>query len=293
MSGFEVYENSFKLILGDDPQLVHHATGFEWTEGPAYFVDGDYLLFSDIPNNKIIKWSDFDGVSVFRESSDFSNGNFVDSKGRLITCQHGTRNITRTENNGTITNIIDNYQGKKLNSPNDLVENSKGDIFFTDPPYGILSDDEGYKAESELKENYVFRFRTDRNILEILSDEFDKPNGLCFSPDEKYLYVTDSGEPGDIKRLELNDDYQVVSSKIFAVIRPGVPDGLRIDSNGNIFTSAWDGIQVLNPLGDLIGKILVPEDRTANCCWGGKLKNRLYITADKSIYSIILNTVGL
>ena len=292
ISGFEIYNDTFKNILGSNAKLIKHASGFEWTEGPAYFQNGDYLIFSDIPNNRMIKWSDADGVSVFRESADFSNGNFVDSKGRLITCQHGTRNITRTEIDGTITNITDNYKGKKLNSPNDLVENSKGDIFFTDPPYGILSDHEGYKSESELGKNYVFRFRTDKNVLEILSDEFDKPNGLCFSPDEKYLYVADSGDPGDIKCLELNDDYQVISSRIFAVIRPGVPDGLRVDINGNIFTSAWDGIQVLNPSGDLIGKILVPEDRTANCCWGGRSKNRLYITADKSIYSIILNTIN-
>jgi len=293
ISGFEIYHDSFKSILPNDAQLIKHVTGFEWTEGPAYFDNGDYLIFSDIPNNRMIKWSDSDGMSVFREPANFTNGKFVDSNGRLISCQHGTRNITRTEIDGTITSFRGNYRGEKLNSPNDLVENSMGDIFFTDPPYGILSNHEGYKSESELGENYVFRLRTDKNSLEIFSDDFDKPNGLCFSPDENFLYVTDSGDPGNIKCLELNDAYEVKSSKVFAVIRPGVPDGLRVDINGNIFTSAWDGIQVLNTSGDLIGKILVPEDRTANCCFGGKLKNRLYITSDKSIYSIILNTTGV
>ena len=146
-----------------------------------------------------------------------------------------------------------------------------------------------FKEQMEIIKNLNYKFYNPKFFI----DEFDKPNGLCFSPDEKYLYVADSGDPGDIKCLELNDDYQVISSRIFAVIRPGVPDGLRVDINGNIFTSAWDGIQVLNPSGDLIGKILVPEDRTANCCWGGRSKNRLYITADKSIYSIILNTIGI
>ena len=291
--GFEIYDNSFESMLPKNPKLVQCVTGMGWAEGPVYFDKGDYVLCSDIPNNRIIKWSKSKGMSIFRYPSEYSNGNFKDIEGRLVSCQHGTRNITRTEKDGTITNLIDNYKGQKLNSPNDLVVDSLGNIFFTDPPYGIISDRFGHKAESELGKNYVFQYDIKTKQLNIIADDFDKPNGLCFSPDERFLYVADSGEPGHIRRLELTDTKQIKSSSVFAIIRPGIPDGFRVDKNGNIFTSAWDGIQVYNPHGNLIGKILVPEDRTANCCFGGKSKNILFIAADRSLYSILLNTTGV
>ena len=291
--GFEIYDERFSAMLVDGVSLEKHFDGMEWAEGPVYVPQGDYALVSDIPNNRIMKWSDSEGVSIFRKPSGYTNGHFIDLEGRLVSCEHGGRRISRTEEDGTVTNLVDNYKGKKLNSPNDLVVKSDGSIWFTDPPYGILSDREGHKGDSELGANYVFQFQPSSGEIEIACSDMDRPNGLAFSPDEKILYVADTGEPGNIVAYDVIDGKHLVNPREFAIVKPGKADGFRCDNNGNIFTSAWDGIQVYSPEAELLGKILVPEQRTANCCFGGPHGNRLYIAGDHSFYSIVLNACGV
>ena len=296
--GFEIYDDRFAAMLPPNAKLTRHFTGMEWAEGPVYFTEDDFLLWSDIPNDRMMRYSEADGVSVFRQPAGYTNGHYRDRQGRLVSCEHGNRRVSRTEPDGAITTLADNYQGSRLNSPNDLVVKSDGSIWFTDPPYGILSDREGHKADSELDGCFVFRLDPESGALEIVADDFDRPNGICFSPDERILYVADTGAPGHIRAFDVVDDpgvsgtARLSNSRVFAVVSPGKSDGFRADTDGNIFTSAWDGVQVYSPQGELLGKILVPEQRTANCCFGGPDKNRLYITADKSLYSITLNAVG-
>jgi len=290
--GFEVYDERFRQMLPKGAALERHFTGTAWAEGPVYFSEGDYVLWSDIPNDRMMRWSASEGASVFREPAGYTNGNYQDRQGRLVSCEHGSRRISRTEPDGSVVTLVDRYEGNRLNSPNDLVVKSDGAIWFTDPPYGILSDYEGHKAESELGANYVFRFDPETGDLRIVGDDFDRPNGLCFSPDESILYVADSGEPRHIRAFDVVDGERISNGRIFAVVRPGMPDGFRVDTRGNLFTSAWDGIQVYSPEGELLGKVLVPEERTANCSFGGPDKSQLFITADRSLYSIKLNVTG-
>ena len=290
--GYEVYDERFRAILPDSLRVVRHHTGMDWAEGPVYVADGDYLLWSDIPNDRILRYSDADGVSVFREPCGYTNGHYLDAQGRLLSCEHGGRRVSRTEADGSVTTLADNYQGNRLNSPNDLVVKSDGSIWFTDPPYGILSDRQGHKAESELGGCYVFRLDPDGGELEIVADDFDRPNGICFSPDESVLYVADTGEPGHIRAFDVVDGRGLANSRVFAVVSPGKSDGFRSDTEGNIFTSARDGVHMYSPEGELLGKILLPENAVANCCFGGPERNRLFITADKSLYSVVLNAQG-
>ena len=290
--GFEVYDERFRQMLPEGVELERHFTGTAWAEGPVYFSDGDYVVWSDIPNDRMMRWSISEGASVFRVPAGYTNGNYRDRQGRLVSCEHGNRCISRTEADGSVVTLVDRYDGNRLNSPNDLVVKSDGTIWFTDPPYGIFSDYEGHKAESELGANYVFRFDPETGELRIVGDDFDRPNGLCFSPDESILYVADSGEPRHIRAFDVVDGEHISNGRIFAVVRPGMPDGFRVDTKGNLFTSAWDGIQVYSPEGELLGKVLVPEERTANCSFGGPDKSRLFITADRSLYSIKLNVTG-
>jgi len=292
--GFEILDDRFRAMLPPGAKLEHHWRGARWAEGPVYFADGDYLLFSDIPNNRMMKFDKASGrTTVFRDPSNFTNGHYRDGEGRLISCEHGNRRISRTEKGGTVANVVDNYKGKRLNSPNDVVVKSDGTIWFTDPPYGILSNLEGHKSESELGANYLFRYDPSDGSLEIASDYFDRPNGLAFSPDESVLYVADSGKPGNIVAFDVASDGRTLENpRVFATPRPGIADGFRIDTDGNLFTSAWDGVQVYSPAGELLGRILVPEQRTANCCFGDPDKRRLYIVASESLYSIRLNVTG-
>ena len=294
---FESFDPRFDDLLLPTSKLVKHWTGSIWAEGPVYFSEGDYLLFSDIPNNRMMRWNDAEGMSVFREPANFTNGHTRDLEGRLISCEHGGRRVTRTEADGSITVLVDNLEGKKLNSPNDVVVKSDGTIWFTDPPYGILSNHEGYKADSELGHCYVFRFDPKTQELSIVAKDRDKPNGLAFNLDESILYVSDTGlshkENGwhHIFAYDVIDGTSLGESNIFAEVNPGVSDGFRFDNNGYIFTSSADSIQVYSTDAKLLGKIYVPEP-SANCTFGGPEKNRLYITATSSLYSITLNTTG-
>ena len=290
--GFEVYDDRFRQMLPEGAVLEKHFTGTMWAEGPVYFAEGDYVVWSDIPNDRMMRWSTSEGASVFRQPAGYTNGNYRDGEGRLVSCEHGNRRISRTEPDGSVVTLVDRFEGKKLNSPNDLVVKSDGTIWFTDPPYGILSDYEGHKAESELGACYVFRFDPATDELRIVGDDFDRPNGICFSPDESVLYVGDTGEPRRIRVFDVVDGERITNGRVFAEVRPGVADGFRVDTAGNLFTSAWDGIQVYSPDSELLGKILVAEQRTANCVFGGADRRRLYIAADTSLYSIALNATG-
>tara|TARA_B100000029_G_scaffold164659_2_gene160766 strand:- start:15733 stop:16644 length:912 start_codon:yes stop_codon:yes gene_type:complete len=289
---FEIFESNFKLMINDNSQLMTIYSGAEWSEGPVFIKNRNMVVWSDIPNDRMLSWTPNAGVEIFRSPSGYSNGNFLDLQGQLLTCEHGNRRISRTNKNGEIVTIVDNFNGKKLNSPNDLVVKSDGSIWFTDPPYGILSDKEGHKSESELEGNFVFRYDPIVDKLTLISDDFDKPNGIAFSPDEKLLYIADSGDPKNIRVFNVSEDGESINKgRVFAEISPGVPDGFRIDTDGNVFTSASDGIQVFTPSGVMLGKILVPE-RTANCAFGGKNRETLFITASTSLYSIVMNAKG-
>ena len=289
---FEIFESNFKLMINDNSQLMILYSGAEWSEGPVFIKNRNMVVWSDIPNDRMLSWTPKAGVEIFRSPSGYSNGNFLDLQGQLLTCEHGNRRISRTNKNGEVVTIVDNFNGKKLNSPNDLVVKSDGSIWFTDPPYGILSDKEGHKSESELEGNFVFRYDPIVDKLTLISDDFDKPNGIAFSPDEKLLYIADSGNPKNIRVFNVSEDGESINKgRVFAEISPGVPDGFRVDTDGNVFTSASDGIQVFTPSGVMLGKILVPE-RTANCAFGGKNRETLFITASTSLYSIAMNAKG-
>jgi len=294
MNPFEILDPRFEACIKPSAQLEQLHTGCRWTEGPAYFPAHRSLVFSDIPNNRILRYFEPTGdVAVFREPSNNANGHTVDPQGRLVSCEHGTRRVTRTEHDGTITVLADNYEGKRLNSPNDVVVRSDGAVYFTDPSYGIESDYEGNKGESEFPGGacYVFRVDPVTGALQIVSDEFDRPNGLAFSLDERTLYVADSGAPRDMSALDVADDGTLTNKRHFATCTNGVFDGFRLDDAGRIWTSAADGVHCYDPDGTLLGKVKVPET-VANVAWGWPKRNRLYMCATTSLYAILLAVNG-
>jgi gluconolactonase len=278
-------------------------TGTRWAEGPVWFGDGRYLLFSDIPNNRMLRWLEDTGeVSVFRSPSNYSNGNTRDRQGRLITCEHDTRRVTRTEHDGTITVLADRYQGKPFNAPNDLAVHSDGAIWFTDPGYGIMSNYEGHKATFEIP-TAVYRLDPNTRELAVVASDMDKPNGICFSPDEKKLYIVDTGDPkhvGDprpIRVYDVEDGKRLKNGRLFVNMAPGSSDGIRCDVDGNVWSAAgwgpetFNGVHVFAPDGTLIGKIHLPES-CANLCFGGAKKNRLFMAASQSLYAVYVGTEG-
>lgn len=277
-------------------ELLH--TGCLWSEGPAWFAAGRYLVWSDIPNNRMLRYDETDGnVSVFRAPSNHSNGNTVDRHGRLVTCEHGARRVTRTEHDGRVTVIAENWNGKRLNSPNDAVVRSDGSIWFTDPTYGIDSDYEGNKAESEIGASYVYRVDPSSGQIDAVVTDMVKPNGLAFSQDETLLYVADTGRthgprnPANIRVYDVDKAGKVSGGKVFADCTAGLFDGFRLDDAGRIWVGTHEGIHCYDPDGTLIGKILVPEP-TANCVFGGAKLNVLYIAGTTSLYRIRLMTNG-
>ena len=295
MSFYEVLDPRFSTyVLGNAP-VKQLATGFDWVEGPVWFGDANCLLFSDIPNNRIMRWSPDTGISIYREPSNFSNGHTRDLQGRLISCEHGTRRVTRTEHDGTITVIADSFEGKRLNSPNDVVVKSDGTIWFSDPHYGIMTNYEGHKSEQELP-CHVYCVNPDAGSIAAVITDMNCPNGLAFSKDEKLLYVADTGRmfSQDAQEMRVYDvaDNACSNGRHFHTVDPGASDGFRLDSDGNVWTSAADGVHCIAPDGILIGKVLVPE-HVSNICFGGRAKQQLFITATTSIYSIKLNRVGI
>ncbi len=275
------------------------ATGCRWAEGPVWLGDARSLVWSDIPNNRMLRWDEENGaVSVFRKPSNHANGNTRDRQGRIVTCEHGGRRVTRTEYDGTLTVVADAYQGKRLNSPNDIVVKSDGSIWFTDPTFGILGWYEGGKAEPELPMN-VYRVDPSGSI-EVVAEGINQPNGLAFSPDEKLLYIVESrSSPRMILACEVSaDGKSLVSRRPLIEAGPGTPDGFRVDTDGNLWCgwgmgeAGLDGVHVFNPQGKRIGRIDLPE-RCANLCFGGTHRNRLFMAASTSLYSIYVNTQGL
>jgi len=276
------------------------ASGMRWCEGPVWIGDGRYLLWSDIPNNRIMKWEEETGaVSVFRKPSNNANGNTRDRQGRLLTCEHDLRRVTRTEHDGSITVIADRFDGKPLNSPNDIVCKSDGSIWFTDPPFGILGYYEGYVAKPELPTN-VYRVDGKTGQLTVAAGDVARPNGLAFSPDESKLYIVEAGvTPRVIVVYDVTDGgLRVTNKRKFLDAGPGTPDGFRCDVDGNLWCG-WgmgqeglDGVSIFNPDGKLIGRINLPE-RCANLCFGGTHRNRLFMAASTSLYSLYVNTQGV
>lgn len=297
-TGFEAIAPSFNDCVIGHARVERLWTGARWSEGPVWIAAGRYLLWSDIPNNRMLRFDETDGsVSTFRQPSNNSNGNTVDRQGRLVTCEHLARRVTRTEFDGAITVIADSYQGKRLNSPNDVVVKSDGSIWFTDPSYGILMDYEGARAESEIGACHVYRVDPDGTIR-IVADDYVKPNGLAFSPDESKLYIADTGAthtPGGPAHIRVHDvaaDGSLRGGEVLADCTAGLFDGFRLDRDGRIWSSAADGVHCLAPDGTLIGKIHIPE-LVGNVCFGGPKLNRLFICGTTSLYAAYLNVNGV
>lgn len=293
MSFFEIHDPAFaRFVMGNAP-LKRLATGFDWVEGPVWFGDQNCLLFSDIPNNRILRWSE-EGVTTFRQPANYTNGHTRDRQGRLVSCEHGGRRVTRTEWDGSLTVIADSFDGKPLNSPNDVIVAKDGAIWFTDPHYGIMTDYEGYKSPQELP-CQVYRVDPSGSIEAVITDMMC-PNGLAFSSDESRLYVADTGrmfstDPQHIKVFDMVNG-RPTNGRVFHTVDKGCADGIRIDSDGNLWSSAGDGVHCIAPDGRLLGKILVPEV-VSNICFGGRARHRLFITATTSLYSVILNRKGV
>ena len=295
----QIVDQSFARYRLNASKVERLATGFRWAEGPVWFGDGRYVLWSDIPNNRVMRWDEETGaVGVFRKPSGFANGNTRDRQGRLLTCEHGLRRVSRTEYDGAVVTVADRYEGKALNSPNDIVCKSDGSIWFTDPPFGILGFYEGYMAKPELPTN-VYRIDPATGRLSVVAGDINRPNGLAFSPDESRLYVVESGgTPRSILAYDVTDHgARLTNKRVFIDAGAGTPDGFRCDVDGNLWCG-WgmgqeglDGVHVFNPDGRLIGRINLPE-RCANLCFGGAHRNRLFMAASTSLYHLYVNTQG-
>lgn len=297
MDEFEIIDKRFKSYVLFNAPLEKLADGFRWLEGPVWFADMQCLLFSDIPNDRIMRWSEAGGIEVFRQPAGFPNGQTRDRQGRLITCSHHNRCVMRTEWDGTVTILAKRFEGKRLNSPNDVVVKSDGSIWFSDPPYGIHTDYEGGKQQSEVPPR-VYRIDANDGALAIVADDFDGPNGLCFSPDERLLYISDTGtQPSDepvehIRVFDVDDDGRTIrGGRFFYKSIPSNADGFRCDEDGNVWTSAGDGVHCVNPSGALLGKIKVPS-QVGNLTFGGRNRSRLFLCASHTLYAIYTNQRG-
>ena len=301
-SRVEVLDDRFAKYKLSTAAIEMLWTGGRWLEGPVWFGDGRFLLFSDIPNNRILKWEEETGeVSVFRKPSNNTNGNTRDRQGRLVSCEHDARRVTRTEYDGSITVLMDRFEGRPLNAPNDAAVRSDGSIWFTDPGYGILMNYEGHQAEFENDTN-VYRLDPETGEAIVVVSDFQRPNGLCFSPDESLLYIVDTGRsdgpeyPANIRVFDVDGD-RLANGRVFVNMEPASADGIRTDVDGNLWAGAcWagegtDGVHCFAPDGTLIGKIHLPAP-CANLCFGGEKKNRLFMTCSQSLFSVYVETVG-
>jgi gluconolactonase len=283
----------FKQLVPPDAKVEKLAGGMQFIEGPVWIPSGSgegdaggYLVFSDIPASELKRWDAKNGVQTFRADTHQTNGNTRDREGRIVSCEHAARRVTRAEKNGSTTVLAEKLEGKKFNSPNDPVVKSDGSIWFTDPTYGTP------KGEAkEIDGRFVYRVDPQSKQVTKVADGFDQPNGLAFSPDEKKLYVADSGKPHHIRAFDVKDDGTLGGGDVLCVIDKGAPDGVRCDEHGNIWSSAGDGVHIFAPDGKLIGKIAVPET-PANLCFGGEDGKTLFMTARTSLYSVKTNVRG-
>jgi gluconolactonase len=286
---FEVVDEAFAGVKGDQWMERLFGDG-RWTEGPAYFAAGRYLLFSDIPNDRVLRWDETTGaVGVLRQPARYANGHTVDRLGRLISCEQGPRRVTRTEPDGSVTVLADRFGGNRFNSPNDVVEHSDGSVWFTDPSYGIDSDYEGHRAPSELDGCHVYRIDPAGAVRRV-ADDFDRPNGLAFSSDERTLYIADSRRD-HIRRFRVAPDGALTGGDVFVTCEAGTFDGLRLDDEGRIWAATHEGLHCFAPDGTLIGKLHVPEI-ASNLTFGGAHRNVLFITASTSVYALKVNVNG-
>jgi gluconolactonase len=296
MQGFEICDPRFRALVLPNAPLETLGTGYRWLEGPVWFADHDCLYVSDVPNDRVLRWSEDGGISVFRQPSGFANGHARDRQGRLLACSHGERNVTRIEFDGSLTVLASHYGGKRLNSPNDVVCKSDGTIWFSDPIYGISTDYEGGKQRSELP-SALYRLDPSTGELRVAAGDFVNPNGLAFSPGEDFLYVAETGEQFDdtsprfIRRFAVRDDGSLSSGETFHSVTPGSADGFRVDEQANLWSSAADGVHCISPQGELLGKILTPW-LVANLCFGGRNRSRLFICASHTLMAIYTNTRG-
>jgi gluconolactonase len=301
----EVLDSRFAPVAQGASALVQLCTGATWSEGPVWMQEDDSVLWSDIPNNRMLRWSELEGMTVWRDAVEFTNGHTREADGSLLHCSHGQRAIVRTRFDAGLSNpldeiVVDRYQGKRLNSPNDVIVKSDGTIWFTDPPYGIVSDREGHQAESELGGCFVFRFDPASAEMRVVSDFVEEPNGLAFSPDEAVLYVSDTSAAlrsdgsghHHIVAFDVGKGQMLINPRVFAVVNPGLADGFRIDHHGFIYTSSEDSVQVYHPDGSRIARIPVPE-KVGNLTFGGPARDQLFIAASTSLYRIRLNTAGV
>jgi len=292
-----VIDKRFRALVLGNAGLEKLFSGLRWGEGPVYFGDGDYYLCSDIPNDRMLQWAEGMGLRDFRKPSNYSNGNARDRQGRLVSCEHGGRRVTRTEYDGSLTVLAERHKGGRLNSPNDLAVKSDGSIWFTDPIYGIKSEYEGFKTEREQDGCFVYRIDPGSGALEAVLDDFSQPNGLAFSPDESKLYVADTGAsedpagPRHIRVFELGAGGRPRGGRVFAVCEGGLFDGFRFDTAGNLWTSAGSGVSCYASDGTLLGRIEI-EETVTNLCFGGPKRNRLFITAQTSVYAMFVNAAG-
>ncbi len=293
---FEVIDPRFRRYVLPNVHMETLFTDTRWAEGPVYFPAGKYLLWSDIPNDRLLRYDETDeSVSVFQSPCRFQNGHTLDREGRLVSCEHLGRQVSRIEVDGSLTILASHYQGKRLNSPNDVVVKSDGSIWFTDPTYGIDGHYEGDKADSEVGGSNVYRIDPQSGDVVAVATDFVKPNGLAFSPDESLLYIADTGAthvedgPQHIRVLEVAADNSLRNDRLFATSTNGLFDGFRLDVDGNIWTSAGDGVHCYTPESELIGKILTDET-VANVEFGGIKRNRLFICATRRMYAVYLNT---
>ncbi len=299
-AAIEILDPRFERYRLKASRIERLATGFRWCEGPVWFGDVRTFVWSDIPNNRMMRWDEESGgVGVFRKPSNYANGNTRDRQGRLVTCEHGGRRVTRTEYDGTITVLADGYRGSPLNSPNDLVVQSDGSIWFTDPAFGISGHYEGHLATPELPTN-VYRVDPATREIVAVAEGLVNPNGLAFSPDEKLLYVVECGNPRVIHAFDVVESAQqrLRNRRVLIDAGPGTPDGFRVDIDGNLWcgwgmgSEALDGVRIFAPDGKAIGHLHLPE-RCANLCFGGEKRNRLLMAASQSIYALYVNTQGV
>ncbi|SDR60848.1 SMP-30/gluconolactonase/LRE family protein [Paraburkholderia tuberum] len=297
-SDFEILDERFSSCIRLSAQVERLYTGCHWAEGPVYVPAGRYLLWSDIPNNRVLRWDETsNAVSVFLQPAQFANGHTLDRQGRVVRCEHGSRSVTRTEHDGTVATLVSHYKGKRLNSPNDVIVKSDGSVWFTDPTYGIDTDYEGHAAEPEIGACNVCCLDSQTGECDVVADDFVRPNGLAFSPDEQSIYIVDSGVthlsggPRHIRKFELSPGCELRGGQVFASCESGMFDGLRVDRQGRLWAGAADGVHCYDPDGTLLGKVKTPEP-VANVEFGGPQRNQLFICGTTSLLTVRLPVSG-